>query len=345
MKKIVLRGNAGTSTIILGATFDNLPDFCNLEKTIVITDENVHRLYKDRFSQFKTVVIKAGERYKTLDAVHGIYKNLLELGCDRSSFIVGVGGGVVCDITGFAASTYLRGVPFGFIPTTLLAQVDASAGGKNGVNFNGYKNLIGTVNQPQFVLCDFEVLKTLSTAESKNGFAEVIKHALIGDKALFSYIEKNGKATLSLDEKTMEKIVYDSLKVKIGIVSLDEKETGERRKLNFGHTLGHALEKTKGLKHGEAISVGMFVEASLSKTRGLLQKRNVERIGRMLREFDLLVSIEGDREAIMDAIMKDKKREGGYIHSILLDGIGKARIEKVNINEIEVLVNDMCQYG
>lgn len=344
MKEITLAGKtgAGASKIMLGLSLNNLASFCSTDKTAVITDSNVHRLYGKDFFQFRTIVVEPGEGHKTLDTVHKIYESLLRFEFDRSSFILGIGGGMVCDIAGYAASTYLRGLSFAFVPTTLLAQVDASVGGKNGVNFKKYKNLVGTFNQPQFVLCDFEVLKTLTAAELKNGFAELIKHALIGNKSLFSRIERNVEAALALDKDTIEGLVYDSLKVKTGIVTQDEKEKGVRRKLNLGHTLGHALEKSLGLSHGEAVAIGMLMEIRLSQAQGLLQKKDVERIGRVLINFGLPVSIKGDKEAIMDAIKRDKKREGGYIHSILLEGIGRARIEKVKINDIKEIVNDMC---
>ncbi|OGP64309.1 MAG: 3-dehydroquinate synthase [Deltaproteobacteria bacterium RBG_16_42_7] len=379
MKEITLAGKtgAGVSRIMLGLPLSNLARFCSAEKTVVITDSNVLRLYGKDFSQFRTIVIEPGEEHKTLDTVREIYESLLRFEFDRSSFILGIGGGMVCDIAGYAASTYLRGLSFAFVPTTLLAQVDASVGGKNGVNFKKYKNLVGTFNQPEFVLCDFEVLKTLTQAEIKNGFAELIKHALIGNRSLFSRIERNAKAALALDKAIIEGLVYDSLKVKIGIVTQDEKEKGVRRKLNLGHTFGHALEKTAGLSHGEGVAIGMIMEIRLSQAQGLLQKKDVERIGRMFIHFGLPVSITGTppptsgypgypvapsnsratgaspssepcslggslREAIMDAIKRDKKREGEYIHSILLEGIGRTRIEKIKINDIEEIVNDMC---
>ena len=175
--------------------------------------------------------------------------------------IVAIGGGIVCDVAGFAASTYMRGLSFGFVPTTLLAQVDASVGGKNGVNLHGYKNLVGTFAQPGFVLCDPELLRTLPTEEVRNGFAEVIKQAAIGDALLFSFLEAGPDAALSLDRAAIDRIVYDCLKVKTNIVKEDELETGERRKLNFGHTVGHAVEKVHGLRHGEAVSIGMMAAA------------------------------------------------------------------------------------
>jgi 3-dehydroquinate synthase len=342
MKEITLSGNTGKSRIMLGMSLNDLSDFCSIGKSIIITDSNVHRLYGKMFSRFRTLVIEAGEQYKTLDTVNNIYENLLGLEFDRSSYIVGIGGGVVCDIAGFTATTYLRGLPFAFVPTTLLAQVDASVGGKNGVNFKGYKNIIGTINQPEFVIYDFETLKTLSEAELKNGFAEAIKHALISDAALLSRIERNRIAAMALDKDTISRIVYDSLKVKTGIVSRDENERGERRKLNFGHTFGHAFEKTAGIRHGEAVSIGMVMEAKISEARGLLLKEDVERIKQVLEMFGLPVLFKGDKEAVMDAIRKDKKREDESIYAVLLNGIGKAVIERVEIEQIREVVDGMC---
>ena len=345
MKQITLSGNTGKSTIILGMSLDNLKDYCRTEKSIVITDSNVNNLYGDKFSDFRTVVIEPGESHKTLDTVNNIYKSLLQLEFDRSSFIVGIGGGVVCDIAGFAASTYLRGLSFAFAPTTLLAQVDASTGGKNGVNFYGYKNLIGAINQPEFVICDFDTLTTLPEPELRNGFAEVIKHALIGDKELFYFIEKNVEKAMSLDRDIIRRIVYDSLKVKTNIVSIDETEKGDRRKLNFGHTFGHAFEKIAGIRHGEAISIGMIMEARLSWNKGMLLKGDIERIEKLLVSFGLPVMFCGNPEEIMDAIRKDKKREEESIYTVLLDGIGESRIDKININTVREIAYDMCQHG
>jgi 3-dehydroquinate synthase len=344
MKEISLTGSRTTSRIFVGMSLRNLADLRGIEKTVVITDSNVYRLHGETFSQYRTIVIEPGEQHKTLHTVQRIYEDLLDLECDRSSFILGIGGGVVCDVAGFVASTYLRGLSFGFVPTTLLAQVDASVGGKNGVNFKGYKNLVGTINQPEFVLCDPEVLKTLTRAELKNGFAEVVKQALIGNVALFSRLEKDPEAALSLGKDVVEGIVYDSLMVKTGIVSKDETELGERRKLNFGHTFGHALEKTAGLSHGEAVSVGMVMETRLSEARGLLRGKEVKRIVDTLDGLGLPTAFKGDREALIDAIRKDKKREDGHIHSVLLEGVGKAVVKAININEIMEIADDMCQH-
>ncbi|OPY81248.1 MAG: 3-dehydroquinate synthase [Syntrophorhabdus sp. PtaU1.Bin153] len=344
MRSIELQGAGGTSLIALGLPISSVPDLCQGKKIAVITDGNVYGFHGDRFPECSTIKIGTGEKEKTLDTVHRIYETFLSLELDRSSFVVGIGGGIVCDIAGFAASTYLRGLPFGFVPTTLLSQVDASVGGKNGVNFQGYKNLIGTFNQPQFVLCDFRLLRTLPKAEVKNGLAEVIKHALIGDRDLLSLLEKERENILSLQEDTIEEIVHSSLEVKVDIVSRDEKEGGERRKLNFGHTFGHAIEKTMGLSHGEAVSIGMVMEARLSMSKGLLTVHDVHRIKDMLKEYGLPTAAALDRESVIDAVGKDKKRENQDIHCVLLDGIGASRIERVKLQELAEAFDDLCEH-
>jgi 3-dehydroquinate synthase len=342
MKSIDFSGNTGNCKILLGATLDQLSEFCDAKKTVVIVDRNVLNLHGDKLSPYRLIEIEPGEQQKTLKTVDAIYERFLEWELDRSSTIVGVGGGMVCDITGFAASTYLRGIPFGFVPTTLLAMVDASVGGKNGVNYHGYKNLVGTINQPEFVLCDFGFLKTLPYNELKNGIAEAIKSALIADEALFNYIEDNKEEIYLLNNDAIQRVVLDSLNVKISIVSRDETEKGERRKLNFGHTIGHAIEKTKGSHHGEAVSIGMNIGARLSEKKGTLTGKDVKKIETLLSYFQLPTKYESEQKAIMDAICKDKKREGENIHFVLLNGIGNSRIEKIKIDKLQEVLFDLC---
>lgn len=349
MKSIDLSVSGKTCKILPGASFDRLNEFCAPDNTVIISDKNIRNLHGDTLSPYRIIEVEPGEERKTLETVNTIYEQLLALETDRSTTIVGVGGGIICDITGFAASTYLRGLNFGFVPTTLLAQVDAGVGGKNGVNYLGYKNLIGTFNQPEFVLCDFNFLKTLPYDELKNGIAEVIKSALISNRALFEYIENNCKAIVALNNDALERIVGDALTIKTDIVSRDERESGERRKLNFGHTIGHAIEKTSGLPHGEAISIGMVLAAKLSETRGTLARADVLRIELLLTSFNLPTEIESNRDAIMDAIMdairKDKKREGTAIHFVLLNGIGNAIIETIGVTELEEAIFDLRQHS
>lgn len=342
MRELILDGKRGTCRILLGARSKMIQELCKPKNTVVITDKNINRLYKDMFSGYRTIVTNPGEGHKTLETVNNLYKEFLGAGIDRSCNIVGIGGGIVCDITGFAASTFLRGLPFTFVPTTLLAQVDASVGGKNGVNYDGYKNIVGTINQPNAVLCDFTFLKTLPYDELKNGIAETVKSALIADSALFHYLEEYGDEIALHKEEVISRVVGDSLAIKVRIVSHDETEQDERRMLNFGHTIGHAVERTVKIPHGEAVSIGMVTAARLSRLKGLLSREDTRRIEMLLNRFGLPVKHSGGREAIMDAINKDKKRDGGNIHFVLLDGIGCAIVEKISINELKEVLFDLC---
>jgi 3-dehydroquinate synthase len=288
----------------------------------------------------RIIQIGTGEKIKTLDTVAYILKKLMEMEADRTIFILGIGGGIVCDVAGFVASIYLRGVRFGFVSTTLLSQVDASVGGKNGVNFEGYKNMVGVFNQPDFIICDPVFLKTLPEKELQNGCAEIVKHAAIADPDLFTYLETHYKEILQLERDVIEKVVYESVKIKSEVVNRDEKEKGERRRLNFGHTIGHAIEKVTGSAHGEAISVGMCAAAKISEKRGLLLDEDRARIERILGNLKLPVQISADRERLLDAMTRDKKREGDRIHFVLLNGIGNAVVEEILIKELEAILMD-----
>jgi 3-dehydroquinate synthase len=248
---------------------------------------------------------------------------------------------VVCDIAGFVASTYLRGVRFGFAATTLLAQVDASVGGKNGVNFGGYKNMVGVFRQPEFVLCDPTLLTTLPEKERLSGLGEIVKHAAIGDRACFEFLENAYEKALKLDPAVIEQLVYASVVLKAAIVNRDETEQGERRRLNFGHTFGHAIEKITGVTHGEAVGLGMAAACRLSRKKGLLSEQAVERVIRLIGNLHLPVRIRVDRKALLDALRRDKKREGEKIHFVLLQDIGRAVIEPVPLDELEAMIEDL----
>lgn len=336
-------GSSVQSKVMVGESIANLRAYCNGKIPVIITDHTVRSLHGHRFPPGPIIEVGEGEGSKTLQTVEEVYEAFLRNGVDRSSLVVGIGGGIVCDVAGFAASTYLRGIAFGFVPTTLLAQVDASVGGKNGVNLSGYKNLVGTFTQPSFVLCDEELLATLPKEELVNGYAEVVKQAAIGDKDLLAFLEENVDAALALETGVVERIVHDSLRVKTSVVSRDEKEAGERRKLNFGHTVGHGLEKVHRLRHGEAVSIGMAAAARLSVARGLISKEEAERLESLLRRFGLPVRMDVDIDLVVDAVRRDKKREGDSLHFVLLDGIGSARIVELPIREIEEVLIDLCE--
>lgn len=334
MQSIIVEGQTGRSHIMVGESLANLSNHLPPGRTIIITDENVARLYQDQFPDCDVITIGLGEKIKTLITIENIFDQLINLEADRTTFIVGVGGGIVGDITGFAASTYMRGVRFGFVPTTLLAQVDATVGGKNGVNFKGFKNMVGVFNQPQFVIADIDVLKTLPPEEIACGLAEIVKHACIMDAAYFGEIENQCDAIARLDAAVMRKLVYDSVVIKADVVNQDEREAGVRRKLNYGHTLGHALEKTLGISHGEAVSVGMVLAAELSMQKGFISHQEVERIRSLLTRLHLPLEVDFDRQAVVDALGKDKKRESDNIKFVLLKEIGQAVIEDIAIEEL-----------
>jgi 3-dehydroquinate synthase len=330
-----IKGITGNSSIYIDERLQNVNRYLPDVKTIIITDENVKNYYLNDFPDFPVITIPTGESIKTLATVELIYRQLIDLDCDRQTFILAIGGGIVCDIAGFAASTFQRGLKFGFVSTSLLSQVDASVGGKNGVNFDSYKNMVGVFMQPEFVICDINLLNTLPKEEVANGFAEIVKHALINNYSMFEFIEKNKTKALSLDSQIITQLVTDSIKIKSGIVQKDEKEAGERRSLNFGHTIGHAIEKIAQPGHGNAVSIGMVAAAEFSCKKGYIPSQDLNRITSLLYDLNLPVKHDFNIKEIADALSADKKREGDSIYFIFLEKIGKSRIEKVSFTEIE----------
>jgi len=341
VKTLKIHGATGASTLLIGEKLQHLNKYVPSDNVVIISDTNVCNCYQKDFPPYEVVKIGTGEEIKNLETVQYIYENLVALEADRSSFIVGIGGGIVCDIAGFVASTYLRGVRFGFVSTTLLSQVDASVGGKNGVNFGGYKNMVGVFNQPEFVICDTDLLRTLHEREVLCGFAEIAKHAAIGDADLFAYLEKHYERALALDTEVIKRLVYDSVLIKSSVVNRDEKEKGERRKLNFGHTFGHAIEKTTSVPHGEAVSAGMVIATALSVKRRHLSAKDGERINELLMKLKLPTRLQADGMMVIDALRKDKKREGDSIYFVMLRDIGNAVVEKVSIKELELVVHSL----
>ncbi len=347
MRKLHLKAKTGECDILIGESIASLPDYIGNSLAVIVTDKNVRKAHGGKFpKRVQVIEIGTGEESKTLATVHEIYKKLSDLGMERTGVIIGIGGGLVCDVAGFAAATYLRGVRLILVPTTLLACTDAAIGGKNGVNLDGYKNLIGTIRQPECVICDFELLKTLPRQEIASGFAEIIKHACIADATLFAYLEENLLQAMDLKKSVIEKVMHDSLAVKTAIVAKDESEKNERMKLNFGHTVGHSIENTLGIRHGEAVAIGMMIATRISQKRGLTTQKESNRLAELLEKAGLPSRLPDKSKAnigkIKDALSKDKKRKGAKIRMALLEGIGKARIEEVTISEIEGVLDDLC---
>jgi 3-dehydroquinate synthase len=261
------------------------------------------------------------------------------LGADRQTFLVGIGGGVITDITGYTASIYMRGLNFGFVPTSLLAMVDAAIGGKNGVDIGVYKNMVGTIRQPSFLLYDYSFLKTLPDAEWINGFAEIIKHACIKDQRMFQHLEHTNLNKLKKNKKLIGDLIEANARIKTKIVQQDEFEKGDRRLLNFGHTLGHALEKLYELPHGQAISLGMTAACEFSHE--LSSFKESQRVIDVLDQYGLPTDAEFDKQKVFEILKKDKKKEKDSINYVLLDKIGKARVERIPIKRLHAFINQL----
>ncbi len=343
LRIIHFKGKTKNSTILIGESINNILKYTEKKKIFIITDINVNRIYKNYFPSGYVFVIGIGEKIKNYETVNSIYNELLINGFDKTSFILGIGGGIVCDIAGFVASTYMRGVKFGLVPTTLLAQVDASIGGKNGINFREYKNMVGIFNQPDFILTDFNTLKTLKADEFKNGIAEIIKHALIGDFRLIDVLINYHEKIINKDISILEKIISRSVEIKLEIVKKDEIETEERKKLNFGHTVGHAIELCEGISHGGSVAIGMAIASGISLKYGFIENDLYSKIIKLLKLYKLPLNTKISVSKLIEKIGKDKKMNNGKIDFILIKSLGDVFIHEMSLKELEVLLNDLCQ--
>lgn len=339
MKPIQFQFSQAATTVYFDASLSQLNKLVDKKASIIITDENIAGAHAAKLKGWKTIVLEAGEEYKVQATVDVIIRQLIQLEADRKTTLIGIGGGVITDITGYVASVYMRGIPFGFVPSSLLAMVDASIGGKNGIDAGVYKNMIGVIRQPQFLLYDVGLLKTLPDAEWQNGFAEIIKHACIKDAAMFKLLEENNLAAFQKNKKLLADLVERNVRIKIKVVQQDEFEKADRKLLNYGHTLGHALEKQYQLPHGHAVSVGMAYAAEISaQLTGFTQS---ERLVKLIRQYGLPAFMEFDKEQVFRILKMDKKRERADIHYILLEKIGKAVIQSIPLNKLENIMNKL----
>jgi len=329
MRTIELKTKNDQCRIMIGGQLKDVSHMLPPGRIVLITDQNVSRLYHSEFPEGIIVEIEPGEKSKTLETASAIYEKLLNYEIDRKDFILAIGGGVVCDLAGFIASTYMRGLRFGFVATTLLAQVDASIGGKNGVNLKGYKNIIGIIRQPEFIICEMSMLNTLEKKEYIAGIAEIIKYGAIMDADLFDYCETHMMGILAKDPAILDEVVFRSVNNKCEIVRKDEYETGERMKLNFGHTFAHALEKIIGITHGEAVAIGMNIESAISVREGFLADNDLLRIKSLIQSAGLPAGLEVNPDEIVQA----------------LEGIGKSRIHYIELELMREILNDMYKYS
>ena len=322
------------------AAFADLETIVSKDRTILVTDENVYAAHAAIFTGWKIIIIKAGEQFKQQAAVDFVIGQLINLQADRDTFIVGVGGGVVTDITGYAASVYMRGVKFGFVPTSILAMVDAAIGGKNGVDVGPFKNLVGLIKQPDFLLFDYALLQTLPAEQWVNGFAEIIKHACIKDAALFELLEQNEITAFQLDTVLLSNLIERNVLIKTTIVVSDEFEKGERKLLNFGHTLGHAIENTYQLLHGHAVSIGMVAACNISEEINQFDSAEKARVIKLIAKYHLTTALAIDKDKIWKLLTMDKKRVSNEMSFILLNKIGEGVVHPIPMVQLEHLISN-----
>jgi 3-dehydroquinate synthase len=339
MKHIRYKFHHSITDYYLQHHFSYLKKIVDQKSSVIITDENVFKYHSEKLNNWNMIVLKPGEEYKIQAIVDSIVEQLIAMEADRKTTLIGVGGGVVTDITGYTASIYMRGLKFGYVPTSLLAMVDASIGGKNGVDVGIFKNMVGIIRQPLFILHDFNFLKTLPQNEWENGFAEIIKHACIKDAAMFKELEANSIDKYQQKRKSLHELIQRNVILKTKIVQQDEFEKNDRKLLNFGHTLGHALENQYELSHGQAISIGMTYASMISeKITGF---KEASRIAKLLLQYDLPTFAEFNTQKVFDVLKLDKKREKKEICYVLLRQIGKGVIEKIKIKQLEKIIQEI----
>ncbi|MBK9463550.1 MAG: 3-dehydroquinate synthase [Chitinophagaceae bacterium] len=337
MKHIKYKFSSNSTDFYLATGISHLKKITDPKATVLITDENVFTAHTKRFKGWNTIVLKPGEEYKVQATVDAVIEKLIEMEADRKTTLVGVGGGVITDITGYVAAVYMRGLKFGFVPTSILGLVDASIGGKNGVDVGAYKNMVGVIRQPSFILHDMVFLKSLPTAEWENGFAEIIKHACIKDAAMFTELERNTLKTYSNTQKNICDLIQRNTIIKTKVVQKDEFERGERRLLNFGHTLGHALETQYELLHGQAISIGMTYACHISEQ--LAGFKQTEKVVSVLEKYNLPTYASFNKQKVFDVLKMDKKRERKEMNYVLLEKIGRGVVKSISLKQLEKIIS------
>lgn len=338
MKKLSYNFSSQTTDCYFDTDFSYLENLVSREQAVIITDEHIHAAHKSKLEGWKVIVLPAGEAHKNQDTVNSVIEQLIGFKADRKTFVVGVGGGVITDLTGYAASVYMRGLPFGFVPTTVLAMVDAAIGGKNGIDVGVYKNLVGVIRQPKFLLYDMSFLKTLPQDEWVSGFAEVIKHSCIQDEVMFTELSEHDLKYYQDNEAALSDLISRNAAIKSEIVKRDEFEQGDRKLLNFGHTMGHAIENMYKLSHGEAISIGMVVASRLSEK--LIGFNSTDKVAKTLAQYGLPIEKDFDKEKAFSILEMDKKKSNKDMNYVLLEKIGTGVVKPIPLTQLkQLLVN------
>jgi 3-dehydroquinate synthase len=318
------------------ADASRLEELVPRDRTVLITDEHLFSKHQRLFGNWNTIVLKPGEEYKVQATIDSIIDQLLAFEADRTWTLVGVGGGVITDMTGYVAGIYMRGIRFGFIPTSILGMVDASIGGKNGIDVGVYKNMVGLIRQPNFLLYDVSLLKSLPEDQWVNGMAEVIKHACIKDAPMFRLLEEHKLSDFRKDKELLSKLIKRNAMLKTKVVQEDEFEKGDRKLLNFGHTLGHAIENLYELPHGHAVSIGMTAACYLSAR--LTGFKDTLRVVTVLDKYGLPTYAEFDVEKAWEILKMDKKRTTQSMNYVLLNKIGQGVIQSIPLEGLQSLL-------
>jgi len=339
MKKVIYKFSNSSVDYYLAGGISHLKEIVDKNNAVIITDENVYYAHTKRFKGWNCIVLKPGEEFKVQSTVDSVIEQLIEMEADRKTTLIGVGGGVITDLTGYVASVYMRGISFGFIPTTLLAMVDASIGGKNGIDVGVYKNMVGIIRQPKFILHDMVFLNTLPQSEWGNGFAEIIKHAAIKDAVMFRELEANTFKKYQGRQKSICELVQRNTIIKTKVVQNDEFEKGERRLLNFGHTLGHALENQYELSHGQAVAIGMTYASVISEK--IIGFKEANRVTALLLKYGLPTFASFDKQKVFDVLKMDKKREKKEMNYVMLEKIGKGVVKSIQLDELKQIIKSL----
>lgn len=339
MIKKTYRFQNGASDLYFNGRMTQLGSLVDRKTAVLITDEHVFTAHQSSFRNWNTIVLKPGEEFKVQPTVDAVIEQLISSGADRNTTLIGIGGGVITDLTGYIASVYMRGLKFGFVPSSLLAMVDAAIGGKNGIDVGVYKNMVGTIRQPAFILYDYSLLSTLPDAEWRNGFAEIIKHACISDARMFRELQQHTPEHFRKKKADCAALIKRNAELKLKVVMRDEWERGERKLLNFGHTLGHALENQYQLSHGQAISIGMTYAASVSEV--MQDFRQSSKLVDLLHQYGLPAFARFDTSKVFDVLKMDKKKDRAAMNFIVLEKIGKASILRIPLKDLEKIIREV----
>jgi shikimate kinase / 3-dehydroquinate synthase len=341
MEKKIYQFSSKKVSYYFDADFAHLAKLADNANSIIITDDHIAKHHARKLSGWRTIVVKAGEGFKVQSTVDSIIDQLIGLEADRKTILVGVGGGVITDITGYVAAVYMRGLKFGFVPTSVLGMVDASIGGKNGIDVGVFKNMVGTIRQPEFLLYDISLLKTLPQEEWVNGFAEIIKHACIKSQNLFKELEQHKIEYYQKNKAALSKLIRINAVIKSEVVKKDEFENGERKLLNFGHTIGHAIENVYDLPHGQAISIGMVAAGILSEQ--FTNFKDTARIISLLTKYGLPTLAEFNAKKAFEVLKMDKKKVQQNLNYILLNKIGEGVVKAIPIDQLEKLIHSIVR--